>query len=182
MMLAANLLVLPDPPPPQGFAPLRMVLDRGLPARAALDATSALMLTFPTGELARWLQADPAQILSDEMDEVAPVRLVYLASGQPAAAVPLVRGARQLLGPAGRAEVEVLVTAWRVLVGDLVGQGRRGSYVALLWRRVDRGAAFAAPTARPEVLARLGDDGAGTRGVGDQAPGGMDWGRRHGPR
>ncbi len=183
MMLAASLLCLPDPAPPTGFASLRMVLDRGLPARAALDATSVLVLTFPTGELARWKHADPAQLLTDETDEVAPFRLVYLGSGLPTMAVPLVRGGRQLLGYAGRAEVEIMVIAWRVLVGDLVGPGRRGGFVSLLWRRVDRGAAaFAAPTARPEILARLGDDGSGSRGIADLAPGGMDWERRHGSR
>jgi len=147
---------------PEGFAPLRLELTRGLPEK--LDITPAglrVVLSVATG-LVRPLvrmapdtvvltsdaQRQPAEApgtvteaLAESRERAAP-RLLFIAGRRFAAICPLITGTRVLVpGPGHNASAvaEIWVTSFALTASALVGQGATGSRIDFGWRLLLRG-------------------------------------------
>jgi hypothetical protein len=162
----------PDQAPatPPGFTLVDQALLDGLPHRVQLGGDLVAVLTVPTGLAVDWRDADPAAPVSSSAAASAPsppgglaglpppARLLVLRGEEVAGSLPLVAGRRALVGGDGQppgVQLEVMVIAWDLRAGTLLGPGDAGARITLAWRRADRAAdAFAAPPVHPQVAAR----------------------------
>lgn len=175
--------LVPDGPArvPAGMTRVRMPLLRGLPQEIALDAELGLVLYAPLGNAVLLRDAAPDAVVSCSEAERrpaspvepasqravavasalarAPARLVVRRAGTIVATLPLAAGLRRTVPETGDvpgARIELMVLGWAIHAGTLRGAGDFGSFVALAWRRVDRGTArFELPRLDPRVAERF---------------------------
>jgi hypothetical protein len=152
--------------PPAGFSVLDEPIAGGLPHRVPLTPTLSLVVILPTGVVAAWRDADPAQLVTSSDAQAAPraagqdpgpflgappLRLVVEDGGETAACLPLVLGLRQRAGAASGVALELVALGWRLHSGTVRGAGDFGSRLQIAWHQVGRGAdLFAAPVLLPE--------------------------------
>jgi hypothetical protein len=163
----------PDPvaAAPTGFALVDEALVDGLPHRIQLGGGLVAVLAVPTGLAVQWRDADPLTPVTSSAGGSTPAaagpagrsgqppaRLLVLRGDDVAGSVPLVAGRRALVGNDGEppgAQLEVIVLAWDIRAGTLLGPGVAGARITLAWRRTDRAPdAFTAPPAHPRVRDR----------------------------
>jgi len=133
-------------PPPSAHS-LQTALDAGIPARAPLVDDLRLVLSVGAGQIRRYLDGDPGEVLvaigggraepdADtyrDPDAVA-VRVSLVSGSTLGDTTPVVLARPVVLGIDGRAVVEVTVSTLTVSNGSLRSPGQYGSALALTWR------------------------------------------------
>jgi hypothetical protein len=168
-------LVPPSESPLDGATAQSTVLAKGLPETIQLDGEVSLAVVLPTGVATAWRDADPGALVSSSDGELAawtpapstsvgdveraPVRLLVLLRGNPAASIPLVAGLHRVAADDGGttgAFLELRIVAWALYAGNVRGGGDYGSSLKIEWRRVGSGTPrFEAPPLDPHVAQRL---------------------------
>jgi hypothetical protein len=155
--LAIDRFLVPEQPAiPGTLARVRQDLVRGVPFEWPLTGDLSLALVFPTGNATLWRDADPASVVSEGSDELAPhapprgadalerspARLIVRQARAIRAVVPVAAGLSRIVPDGGEARtlVELAVIAWRLHAGTIRGAGDYGSFVEVGWRRVGKGA------------------------------------------
>jgi hypothetical protein len=155
---------------PDRFARLDVPLRQGMPQAIPLAGNQRLLLIAPSGVALPWRELDPAQVAASSMSQVEadaglplrldiaprlPLRVLYQVGGRTLGAVPLVCGARQMLGTDGAVAIEVVLLEWLLHVGTLRGAGDFGSRLVLAWRHADRALErFSDPPLNPVFVQR----------------------------
>jgi hypothetical protein len=154
--LAMDRFLVPEQSPiPEPLARVRQDLVRGVPFEWPLSGDLSLALVVPTGNAVLWRDADPAAVVTEGGDEVAPhspprgadalerlpARLIVRQARAIRAVVPLATGLTRVVPDGDEAQtlVELAVIAWRLHAGTIRGAGDYGSFVAIGWRLVGRG-------------------------------------------
>jgi hypothetical protein len=141
---------------PSGFTLVDERPTRGLPHRVILDGTFSLILVAPTGVATAWRDANPAEVISQAIDERNarsvpgigaalpnvsiiryPLRLLLLRNGDFLGSVPLVAGLRRYLPETHEsigAGIDLIILDWTVPAGSLRGLGDFGARLLLAWR------------------------------------------------
>lgn len=163
---------------PPGYTVIDQSLTGGLPAAFPLNRELTLVLGLATGLAESWQDADPLAVISTSADEWLPysppaqddgpapdtvraaVRIILIRSGAIVAAVPAVAGRAMLLpaggDPALGTVLDLLLTAWVINAGSVVGTGDYGSRVRFGWRIADAAVAeFMPPPIDPNVISLL---------------------------
>jgi hypothetical protein len=169
-------------------------LTAGVPAAFPLTSELSLTVVVPTGQVQSVLDADGTAVATSDraqrlgstgaaeaIGSVArlPARLVLQRTGTVIGSLPLVAGLRGVFpndGGTTGAAVELVVLAWTIEAGTLVGPGSFGSRVRLAWRSVGAGAdTFEPPPVDPSIVTRLLDPRQAQSTLGaavQRAPGG----------
>ena len=133
---------------PEGFARLTESIVTAIPHLVVLTPELTLVLIVPTGLATEWRDADPAAVIaSSELQEqppggdgdgleAPPARLILRTGGRDAGSAPLVAGLLQRLPAAAPPLIELVIVAWTLHAGTLVGAGDFGSTIELAWRSI----------------------------------------------
>ena len=157
----------PDP----AAVTVQSALDAGIPARNPLTGDFSLVLSVGAGQIRRYTDADPAEVLvaiggpAQEPDpdayrdpDAVIARLTLVSAATLGDSAPVVLGQPVVIGIGGRVVVEVTVSALTITNGSLRSPGQYGSTVTLTWRDLrpapDSGLAlpFGDPSIPPRVV------------------------------
>ncbi|HEY3499613.1 MAG TPA: hypothetical protein VGK73_33210 [Polyangiaceae bacterium] len=156
---------------PESFTVLESSLGGGLPHKVDLSSGLSLSIALATGLADAFRRLPLDTVVSSSEPELAPfAELDDWASVDPVARCslliavreqgavvgtwPLVAGVTRVLGSA--VPLELVVVGWTLRAGNIVGSGEFGSWLALAYRRLDRGIArFSQPPPHPHVLPKL---------------------------
>ena len=163
---------------PDGFTRVDEPMTRGLPHTITLDRATRATVVLPSGLARAWRDADPAAVVGTSADEHAavrpatgvddsavrpPLRLVVERSNVVIGVVPFALGARRFVpddGGARGAAIEIVLLAWELRAGTVLGPGDFGSRVTLAWRIADTASAeFAPPPINANLARRLAQSG-----------------------
>jgi hypothetical protein len=164
---------------PDGFTRVDEPMTRGLPHTITLDRATRATVVLPSGLARTWRDADPAAVVStsdaehapsmpatgiDDSAARAPLRLVVERSNVVLGVVPLAAGERRFVPDDGGdrgAAIEIVVIAWELRAGTVLGPGDFGSRITLAWRIADTASAeFAPPPLNANLARRLAQGGA----------------------
>jgi hypothetical protein len=166
---------------PDGFTRVDEPMARGLPHTISLDRATRATVVLPSGLARAWRDADPAAVVStsdaehvairpsagvDDSAARAPLRLVVERSNVVLGVVPFAAGARRFVpdeGSARGAAIEIVLLAWELRAGTVLGPGDFGSRITLAWRIADTASAeFAPPPINANLARRLAQSGGAT--------------------
>ena len=164
---------------PDGFTRVDEPMTRGLPHTIILDRATRATVVLPSGLARTWRDADPAAMVSTSDDERAafrpsagtddsaaraPLRLVVERSNVVLGVVPFAVGVRRFVpdeGGARGAAIEIVILAWELRAGTVLGPGDVGSRITLAWRIANTASAeFAPPPINANLARRLAQSGA----------------------
>jgi hypothetical protein len=160
---------------PEGAKLVESTILGGLPHRVALGSVFALTMTLPNGMAKRWLDLDPAMVVSDSQELTRPGQdggiwpgnhtvlrpsITLLNGARRAAMIPAVVGVPMVFcgdrDDSDRIQVEVTVLSWLIHAGTVRGAGDYGSRISVAWRPADQGSeAFEVPPVHPYLQRRL---------------------------
>lgn len=166
---------------PDGFTRVDEPMTRGLPHTITLDRATRATVVLPSGLARAWRDADPGAVVSTSDDEHAafrpnarvddsaaraPLRLVVERSNVVLGVVSVAAGVRRFVPDGGTdrgAAIEIVVIAWDLRAGTVLGPGDFGSRITLAWRIADTGSAeFAPPPINANLARRLAQSGGAT--------------------
>lgn len=165
-----------DPPRRSVAAPdptavtMQNALDAGIPARTVLDGDLSLVLSVGAGQIRRYLDADPAEVLvaiggtNPEPDpdtyrdpDAVAARFTLVSGAILGDSVPVVLGQPVVIGIGSQTVAEVTVSALTITNGSLRSPGQYGSAVTFLWHDLrpapDSGPAL--PAGDPSIPVRV---------------------------
>ena len=145
----SRYLVPETPTPlPDTFTTVTIPLTSGLPFTFRLDAHWSLNVSYPTGVLQPWIDADPSTVTSADTPERAPfdptaspsprdpVRIAVVRDGTRYATIPLNASRRALIVDDGAnpAALELAILSWTIDAGAVIGGTATTSSLSVAWR------------------------------------------------
>lgn len=167
----SRYLVPATPPPlPDTFSTATIAINSGLPYTYALDAHWTLTVSYPTGVLQPWIDADAATVTSSDSPERAPfdpaasptqrdpARFTVLRDGTRYAVIPLSASRRALVVDDGvnPAALEIAILSWTIDVAAVRGGSASASSLTIAWRDATLAVPiFGTPPLKPIIALRL---------------------------